>query len=385
MSNGYLAYKSRLELNNQQRTWCNRAAGTARYVYNWGLAEWQRQYEAYKTDNSLKRPSRYGLCVQFNAAKDELCPWVREMPYAVTEAAFERLGKAFDNFFRRVKVSPNKAGYPKFKKRSGYKSFQLRGVKVERDRVFLPKLGWIRLSQADYIPTGANYGIYAALSERAGHWYIAILVKDEEEVTAALNQTVLGIDFGIKSLAVVSNGKVFENPKPLRDAQAKLARLQREVSRRVKGSENRKKSVAQLAKAHKRVADIREHTLHQISDYVTAKCKPSVIVLEDLNVAGMVQNHCLAQAITDVSFSELRRQIEYKAERLGIAVVIADRWFPSSKTCSNCGAVKSDLTLADREFICPDCGFTLDRDLNAARNLAALGRNRQTDGDCLGS
>lgn len=367
------AYKSRLELNNKQRSWCNRCAGTARYVFNWGLAEWQRQYEAYKEDNELKRPSRFALSVQFNATKDTLCPWIREMPYAITEASFERLGRAFDNFFRRVKKTPDKAGYPKFKSRSSHKSFQLHGVKVEADRVYLPKLGWVHLSQTDYIPTGATYGNYAALSERAGHWYISILVKDEEEVTAKLNQTVLGIDFGIKSLAVVSNGKVFENPKPLRDAQAKLARLQREVSRRVKGSKNRKKSVAKLAKAYKQVADIREHTLHQISDYVTSKCKPSVIVLEDLNVAGMMQNHKLAKAIADVSFAELRRQIEYKAERLGIQIVIADRWFPSSKTCSNCGCIKSDLTLADREYVCPDCGFKIDRDLNAARNLVAYG------------
>jgi len=369
------AYKARLELNNKQISWCNRCAGSARYVYNWGLSEWEHQYEAYKDDDALKRPSRFGLSVQFNGIKDELCPWIREMPYAVTEAAFERLGRAFDNFFRRIKKGDTKAGYPKFKSRSGRKTFQLRGVKVDGDKVYLPKLGWARLSQSDYIPIDAEYGIYATLSERAGYWYIAILVKDNEEIETDLYPTVLGIDFGIKSLAVVSNGKVFENPKPLRDAQAKLARLQREVSRREKGSENRKKSVAKLAKTHARVADIRSHALHQISDYVTTKCKPSVIVLEDLNVAGMVKNHCLAQAISDVGFAELRRQIEYKAERLGIAVVIADRWFPSSKTCSNCGCVKSDLALADRTFVCPDCDFEIDRDLNAALNLAALGRN----------
>jgi putative transposase len=354
-------------------------------VFNWGLAEWRRQYEAYKVDNILKRPSRFALSVQFNGLKDELCPWIREIPYAVTEAAFERLGRAFDNFFRRVKQSPEKAGYPKFKSRSGRKSFQLRGVKVETDRVYLPKLGWVRLSQTDYIPVGATYGVYATLSERAGHWYIAILVKDEEEITAELNRTILGIDFGVKSLAVISNGKVFENPKPLRDAQAKLDRLNRERDRRMKGGANRTKTLMKIRRAHKRVADIREHTLHQISDYVTARCKPSVIVLEDLNVAGMVQNHSLAQAISDAGFSELRRQIEYKAERLGITIMIADRWFPSSKMCSNCGCIKSDLALSDRVFVCPDCGFTLDRDLNAARNLAALGRNAQTARDCLGS
>jgi len=379
------AYKSRLELNNKQRTWCNRCAGVSRFVFNWGLAEWQRQYEAYKADTTLKRPSRFALSVQFNATKDELCPWIREYPYAITEATFERLGRAFDNFFRRVKQGADKAGYPRFKSRRGRKSFQLRGVNVERDRVYLPKLGWVRLSQADYIPVGAQYGVYATLSEQAGHWYIAILVKSAAEIKTALNRQVLGIDLGVKSLAVLSNGKVFENPHTLIVAQARLAKLQREVSRRKKGSANRQKSIARLAKAHKRVTDIRAHTLHQISDYVTAKCKPAVIVLEDLNVAGMLQNHSLARAIADASFSELRRQIEYKAAHLGIEVIIADRWYPSSKTCSNCGAIKADLTLADRVFVCPDCGFEIDRDLNAARNLAALGMKGETRPDCLGS
>lgn len=209
------AYKVRLELNNKQKTWCNQCAGVARYVFNWGLAEWQKQYEARKEDNTLKQPSRYGLCVQFNSIKDEICPWIREYPYAITEASFERLGAAFNNFFRRIKNRGSKAGYPKFRSRFRRKSFQLRGVKVEQDRVYLPKLGWVRLSQSGYVPTIAEYGIYATISERAGHWYISILVKNEEEVIAESNQTVLGIDFGIKSLAVVSNGKVFENLKPL--------------------------------------------------------------------------------------------------------------------------------------------------------------------------
>ena len=379
------AYKVRLELNNKQKTWCNQCAGAARYVYNWGLAEWQKQYEAHKENKELKQPSRYGLCVQFNSIKDDICPWIRDYPYAITESSFERLGKAFDNFFRRIKNGDSKAGYPKFKSRYSRKSFQLRGVKVEQDRVYFPKLGWVRLSESNYIPTSSEYGVYATVSERAGHWYISILVKNEKEIIAESNQTVLGIDFGIKSLAVISNGKVFDNLKPLQDAEKKLAQIQREVSRRVKGSENRKKSVAKLAKAHKRVADIREHALHQISDYITVKCKPSAIVLEDLNVSGMMQNHKLAKAISDVSFSELRRQIEYKAERLGIKVIIADRWFPSSKTCSNCGCIKTDLTLADRVFTCLDCGLEIDRDLNAAYNLAALGRKAQTEPDCLGS
>ncbi|MFA5166639.1 MAG: RNA-guided endonuclease TnpB family protein [Candidatus Paceibacterota bacterium] len=363
------AYKVRLELNNKQKTWCNRCAGASRFVYNWGLSEWKRQYDAYKEDNTLKRPSRYGLCVQFNSEKDVVCKWIREYPYAITEAAFECLGKAFDNFFTRIKKGDSKLGYPKFKNRYSRKTFRLRGVKVESDRVFLPKLGWIRLSQTDYIPVGASYGIYATISERAGHWYISVLVKDETEVKADLNNTVIGIDFGIESLAVLSNGKVFDNPKPLREAQSKLKRLQRELSRRNKGGSNYAKTKARLAKANFTVAKIREHTLHQISSYITNICKPSVIVLEDLNVSGMLKNHCLAQSVSDVGFYELRRQIEYKAIALGIKVVFVDRWFPSSKTCSNCGCIKDDLTLGDRTFVCNDCGLEIDRDLNAAINL----------------
>lgn len=364
------AYKTRLETNNKQKTYFNACAGAARYVFNWGLAEWQRQYEAYKADNTLKRPSRFGLSVQFNAVKDDLCPWIREYPYAITEAAFQRLGVAFENFFRRVKKG--ETGYPKFKNRYSHKSFQLRGVKVNADSVYLPKLGWLRLSQTDYIPVDADYGIYATISECAGEWFISILVKDAEDIACELHTNIIGIDLGLKEAAVVSNGKVFENPRPLLQAVAKVKRLQRELSRRKTGGANYAKTKLELAKAHERAANIRAYAQHQISDYVTAKCLPTAIVLEDLNVAGMLQNHSLARAIADVGFAELRRQIEYKAEALGIKVIIADRFFPSSKTCSNCGAIRT-LGLSERVFVCPDCGFTLDRDLNAARNLANYG------------
>ena len=377
-------YKIRLEPNNKQRTFFNKCAGTSRYVFNWGLAEWKQQYEAFKEDDTLKRPSRYGLCVQFNAAKDELCPWVREVPYAVTESAFESLGKAFNNFFRGLKTNED-VGYPKFKSRYGTKRFRLRGVKPQSDRAYIPRLGDVRLSQRDYIPQGVDYGLYATLSERAGRWYISVLVREEKNISTELNHNILGVDFGIKTLATISNGKIFENPKVLCQAEAKLKRLQRELSRRKKGGSNYQKTRRNLAEAHAHVADTRSHVLHQVSDYMTVKCKPEMIVIEDLNVSGMVKNHYLAKAIGDVGFSELRRQIEYKAAWSGIKVVIADRWFASSKTCNRCGVIKKNLTLSDRTYVCEDCGFVIDRDLNAALNLAAYGRYRQTDGDCLGS
>lgn len=373
------AYRVELDPNNKQRTLFRRCAGATRFVFNWGLATWKQQYE-----DGLK-PSAYGLCVQFNAIKREQCPWITSLPYAVTEAAFQNLKKAFDNFFRRVKQGADKAGYPKFKKRSGRKRFSLRSTKIERDRVRLTGIGWVRLKQADYIPTNANYGVCATISERAGRWYIAVLVTDAEPPVDDCLSGVLGVDFGIKSLAVVSDGTVFENPRALNEYDKKLRRISRELNRRTLGGKNRETSKARLARVHAKIADMREFSLHQISDYVTEKCKPAKIVLEDLNVSGMMKNHHLARAISDVGFSELRRQIEYKAARLGIEIVLADMWYPSSKTCSGCGWKNDALTLADREFKCPQCGLALDRDLNAARNLAAYGLNRQTDGACLGS
>jgi len=177
---------------------------------------------------------------------------------------------------------------------------------------------------------------------------------------------------------------VFENPRHLKLAERKLKRLQRELSRRTKGGANWHKTKAKLQRAHFNLANTRQHEQHEISSYLTYKLKPAVIVLEDLSVSGMVKNHHLAQAISDVGFGELRRQIEYKAQWLGIEIVLADRWEPSSKRCSGCGEVKANLTLADRVYHCDHCGLEIDRDLNAAFNLAAL-VNRQTDGDCLGS
>jgi putative transposase len=182
----------------------------------------------------------------------------------------------------------------------------------------------------------------------------------------------LGVDVGIKSLAVCSDGKEFPNDKVLAKYEKKLARLQRELSRRKKGSANRAKTKAKIAKLHQKIANKRAHNLYNVSKYVTEHKRPSVVVIEDLNVKGMVKNRKLAKAVGDASMSELHRQIEYKAEWNGIEVVKADRFFPSSKTCSACGHVNCELTLAMRIYKCPNCGIEIDRDLNAAMNLAAL-------------
>lgn len=373
------AYKTELKPNNVQRTFFWRCVGASRYIYNWGLAEWKRQYEAGE------KPSRFGLSVQFNALKDELCPWVRELPYDITRSSFENLGNAFINFFRRIKNHEDKAGYPKFKKRGISNSFQIRATKVFNDAVKLTNIGVINIKQKGYIPiTADKYGYYATISEKAGHWFISVLV--EEEIPDPLPRTgdPLGIDVGIKSLAVFSDGVVYDNPKSLYAGERKLKQLQRELSRRTKGGSNYKKTKLKIARCHKRIGDIRSHTLHQISYDATNGRNNPVIVIENLNVKGMMRNHHLAKAVADASMSELLRKITYKAGWNGVEIYQADRWYASSKTCSNCGSVRSILTLAERIYRCPDCGFEMDRDLNAAINLAAL-MKAETQPDCLGS
>jgi len=188
---------------------------------------------------------------------------------------------------------------------------------------------------------------------------------------------VLGIDVGIKSLAVFSDGTIFENPKALDDADKKLKRLQRELARRKIGGKNREKTKQKLARAFECIRRIRQHAQHQVSNYATAE--NGIIVIETLNINGMMQNHHIARALSDTGMSEIHRQIKYKAKWKGVEVIRADRWFASSKTCSGCG-YKMDITLSDRDLKCPECGLEIDRDYNAALNLAALSEGVNSPG-----
>ena len=410
------AYKTELDPNDKQRMMMGRCCGASRYVYNWGLKEWEEWYElnGYPSSISLKR--------YFNAAKDDICPWIRLVPFAITESSLRNLDTAFKRYFKEKKdgtVAARKAklkaggkwetrsaklakkgrigykadpGYPQFKQRGKNSSFQLRNAKVEDDRVRLTGIGWVHLKERGYLPTtdsGIKFGTYATISERAGRWYISTQVEEEIPDPANGSTLVVGVDFGLKALAVCSDGTVYKNPHALREAQRKLGRLQRELDRRTKGGANWRKTKAKIQRQHAKVANIRQHTLHDVTHDIIVNKHPAVVAIEDLNVSGMMSNHHLAQAIADVGFYELRRQIEYKAKWHGVEIVMVDRWFPSSKTCSQCGCIKDDLTLGDRVFHCADCGFEIDRDLNASVNLAAYGirvlNDRETHDDCLGS
>jgi putative transposase len=239
-------------------------------------------------------------------------------------------------------------------------------IKVFPDAVQLPRLGRLRLHEHHFIPTDAKI-LSATVSEQAGRWFVSIQVKEEQEKPVPITTTAIGVDLGIKTLATCSDGMTFENPRPLKHAQKKLKRLERQKSRRKEGSKNRIKTCRKLAKQHARVANIRKDAAHKLTSYL---CKNhALIAIEDLHVAGMLRNHKLAQAVSDSNFGEIRRQLEYKANWYGVHLVIVDRFYPSSQTCSCCKWRDEGLTLADRVFVCQDCGYVADRDYNAAKNI----------------
>jgi len=366
------AYKTKLKLNNCEKTWCRRCAGASRFCYNWGLAQMKEAYEQGRETSVGAEKKR------LNATKDEIAPWLRDVPYAVLQSAFDNLFKAYLNFFRRVKKRKGPAGFPKFKsRRNSRQSFTLRGsIQLTETGIKLPRIGWLRLAEHGYMPTTKRARILSVNVSTRDHgltWYASIQVEESVPEPTPATGEPLGIDLGIHALAVLSDGTVYENIKPLRTAQRKVKRLSKELARRTKGGKNWLKTKAKLNKAHLHARNVRLSYLHQISAETIAKY-PRVIVMEDLNVAGMVKNHCLARAIADLGMYEVRRQMSYKAAWNGSEFKLASRWYPSSKACSGCGCIKDGLTLADRTFTCSDCGLAIDRDLNAALNLAALAR-----------
>jgi putative transposase len=354
-------YKTELRLNNKQRTLCLKSAGVARFTYNWGLRIKQEEYQT-----TGKSPTAIDLHKCLNVLKKTDFPWMYDVSKCAAQEALRNLDRAFENFFRRVKAGET-PGYPKFKsKKRGVGSFRLTGsIRVTATHIQLPRLGKLRLKETRYLPTTAKI-LAATVSEKAGRWFVSVQVEEERPQPEA-NTTTCGVDVGISALATLDNGTQFENPKALSRLQERLKRLQKRVSRKVKGSQNRKKAVKKLARLHYRIACVRKDALHKATTTITKSY--GVIGIEDLNVAGMVKNHHLAQAVSDASFAEFHRQLAYKARWQGGRVVKADRFFPSSKTCSGCGAKKNDLKLSDRLFVCTHCGLTLNRDVNAAINL----------------
>ena len=379
------AYKTELALNHEQETACKQHAGAARWAYNWGLREKQERYKA-----TGKAPSAMELHRDLNARKSTELPWMYQVSKCAPQEALRNLDSAFSHFFRRWRLKQEgkwkgKLGYPQPKsKKKGLGSFRLTGsIVVLPDAIQLPRLGRLRLKERDYLPVAGVKLLSATVSEAAGHWYVSVQVEQEQSVPANTGP-VVGVDLGVKALATFSDGTVIPNQRHLKRRLKQLKRLHRVVSRRTKGGKNRRKAACKLAKLYRKVANQRKNTLHQVTTTL-AKTK-SVIVIEDLNVSGMLKHHHLAQSIADVGFYEFKRQLLYKATWYGSRVILADRWEPSSKTCSGCGWVNKDLTLADRTFHCQACGLVRDRDLNAAINLSKLaGSSSESRNACGGA
>jgi putative transposase len=377
------AYKTELALNNWQVTACRQHAGAARWAYNWGLALKQ---ERYKT--TRRSPTAKDLHRELNVLKKTDVPWMYDVSKCAPQEALRNLDAAFSNFFHRCALKrqgkwKGKLGYPRFKtKKKGFGSFRLTGsITVTSEAIVLPRLGRLRLKERGYLALGDQVKVLSAtISEQAGHWYVSLQVEQEQAI-AENTGPVVGIDLGIKHLATLSDGTVIENPRYFKRRLQKLQRLQRVVSRRKKGGKNRKKAVRKLARLHRQIKQQRRNTLHQVTTRL-AKTK-SVLVIEDLNVRGMLKNHRLSQAIGDVGFYEFKRQLLYKAAWYGSRVILAGRWEPSSKRCSGCGWLDEYLTLSTRTFHCQQCGLELDRDLNAAVNLEKLaGSSSDSENAC---
>ena len=358
-----IAHKIALDPNNVQATYFARAAGTARFAYNWALAEWKRQYEAWKLDNSLPKPSQAALRRQLNSIKREQFPWMLEVTKNAPQMAIIQLGEAFKNFFA------GRARYPQFRKKGVHDRFMLTNdqFSIDGSHIRIPNLGWVRMRETLRF---AGKILSATISRVADRWFASMAVDTEDPPKRrAENQGTVGADLGVSAMATLSTGEVIPGPKPHKALLSRLRRLSRSLSRKRKGSNNRQKAKAKLARLHARIASIRSDALHKLTFDLARRFH--TIGIEDLNVKGMVKNRHLSRAISDMGFFEFRRQLEYKAARRGGRVVAANRWYPSSKTCSVCGSVRDDMPLSVRRWICPDCGASHDRDLNAARNLAA--------------
>jgi putative transposase len=303
---------------------------------------------------------------QLNEVKREQFPWMLEVTKAAPQQAIKNLGAAFKRFFS------GKGKYPKFKKKGIHDSFRAENgpdtFELKGRRIKLPVVGWVRLHEPLRF---AGRPVSATVSRVADRWFVSVQVEIEPQASVPDNQgKAVGVDLGVKALATMSDGSVFEGPKALRHYLAKVKRLSRSRTRKAKRSANRRRAEAILARLHARISNIRKDALHKLTTDITRRFQ--VIGIEDLNVRGMMANRVLARSIVDMGFHEFRRQLAYKASMHGGVVVVAPRFYPSSKMCSDCGHVVPTLPLSVREWTCPACGVVHDRDHNAAVNLERL-------------
>ena len=361
------AHKIRLNPTPEQEVYFRKAAGTARFVYNWALDQWQTVYAAHPG-------TPYGMMAakkDFNALKAGQFPWVYDVAKDIAEGAFTNVAAALKNYFasKSGKRKGEKVGFPRFKSKKRSKlSFRLNNDRfsVQDHQIYLPKLGWVNMTEALRFQ---GHILGAVVSKVADWWCVSIQVDVEPPPSVHFAYASVGVDLGVKTLATLSDGTQFENQKLLRRQLNRLRRLSRALSRRTPGSHRWWRAQRKLARFHAHMQHARQDYTHKITTAMARTYR--LIGVETLHLKGMVKNRRLALSIAEASLGDIVRQLTYKAAGCGGHVVKVGRFFASSKTCSQCGHVNRTLTLADRTWTCGGCGLIHDRDWNAATNIEA--------------
>ncbi|MFH1579907.1 MAG: RNA-guided endonuclease TnpB family protein [Thermoplasmatota archaeon] len=361
------AHRFELKPNNAQRTLFAKCAGVTRFAWNWALYERQRLYLEKQGDerftNAIEQHRR------LNVLKKTDFPWMYEVSKCIPQEALRNLDSAYI-LYRKARKAGRKARLPNFKKKGRGRdafAFTAGAIRAEGTHVVLPRIGHVRVKEPAIFDGRI---LRATVSRDTNRWFVSFTVELNAPNPQSPSGPAVGVDLGVYHMVTLSDGHVFENPKPLHSHLQKLRRLAKELHRRHEGSNNRKKSADRLAKVYWRIGNVRRDALHKATTKLAKN--HGEIVIEDLNVRGMGKDRRLARAISDVGMGEFRRQLEYKCRCYGSHLTVAPRFYPSTKRCSLCGHIRKEMPLSERTYKCKNCGLVLDRDLNAALNLVAV-------------
>jgi putative transposase len=378
------AYRFALDPTPRQQRTLASHAGAARLAYNWGLYLVQERLEQRRAGEDVEVPwTLPALRREWNRAKHEVAPWWAENSKEAYSSGLDGLARALKNWAdsRAGRRKGRPVRFPHRKRKGRCRDacrFTTGAIKVLPDRkhVRLPRIGILKAHEstrklARRLEHGTARILAATITRTADRWFVSFTVEVQRTTPASHgHDTVVGVDVGVRHLATLSTETIIPNPRALERSLRKLRRLNRQLARRKPSSKRRRQTRRRLARVHARAANLRRDALHKLT--TTLATQHATVVVEQLNLAGLVQNRHLARALADTGLAEMRRQLTYKTSWYGSQLVVADRFYPSSKTCSACGWVKAKLTVAERTFSCDTCGLLLDRDLNAARNLAKL-------------